>query len=58
MIDILDNCLKMYKASGFKKYYTTKPTSPTAWMQLKKLLEENKLDMVMGESVEDILLNL
>lgn len=58
MIDTLNNCLKMYKASGFKDYYTTKSKSAVAWMQLQKLLKENQLDMTIGESVDDILLNL
>lgn len=55
MIDILNNCLKMYKDSGFKDYYTTKPVSAVSWMQLQKLLKENRLDMTIGESVDDIL---
>lgn len=57
-VQILDQCLKLYKSTGYKSYYTTMPASPTAKMQLNKLLDANNLKMEIGETVEGILQKL
>ena len=55
MLPILEQCLKMYKDSKFKRYYSSKPTSPTCFLQLKKLLDKVGIDMNFDETVEDII---
>jgi hypothetical protein len=51
MIPILENCMKMYKDTGFKNIISTSPTSPIALMQLKRLLSSLNLNV---EFVSDL----
>ncbi|MEW8994368.1 hypothetical protein [Clostridium sp.] len=45
MIPILENCIKMYKATGFKNIVSTPPKSAIAAMQLKRLLSSLNVDI-------------
>ncbi len=51
MIPILENCIKMYKATGFKNIVSTPPSSAIAAMQLKRLLSSLNVDI---EFVSDL----
>lgn len=43
MLPVLENCMKMYKHTGFKRIVSTQPSSASAFMQLKRLLSEINL---------------
>lgn len=58
MAAVLENTIKMYKSTGFKKYYGTLPKSASAAMQLKRIVSKCGLDVTFGNSVEDILKTL
>ncbi len=45
MIPILENCIKMYKSTGFKNIVSTPPSSAIAAMQLKRLLSSLNVDI-------------
>lgn len=58
MIDILEGTINMYKKTGFKKYYGTLPNSPSATMQLKRVISKCGIDVEFGKNVDEILKTL
>lgn len=55
MVPILENCMMLYKRTGFKKSFGVYPKSPSSAMQLRKVAEKIQLPMEFGSTVGEVL---
>lgn len=54
MLPALENCMKMYKNTGFKSIISSEPKSPITLMQLKRLLESINMNVEFVKTLSNL----
>jgi len=54
MVPVLENCMKMYRDTGFKNIISSEPNSSIAFMQIKRLLHSLNMNIEFVRSLSNL----